>query len=370
MQRHLGAGRPLRVSALRSATWVAAVGWVPLLLCAAAQDRLMSPTSLEPFLSDAGVHARTLIAAPILTLGRAISYPQLSRMCAHFTRAGLISALDRARFDATLASTHRLEASRAAAFGAVLLAYLVVILVIATDPAVAAWHASGAAGLQGYSPAGWWHIIVTLPMLLVLLLGWLWRYLLWARLLWIVARLNLQLVPAHPDRAGGLEFVGYAVRAFAPACFALGVVVAGNLASRLAREALPLTAYRDAGLGLLTFVLVIFVAPLVVFARPLSAAWQRGIHEYGSFAHIVGQDFERKWLRGPRPQGPILERPDFSTLNDLYQATANVYSMRLVPLDLQSMGLLGVVTLVPIAVVAVSSLPLEVLGRFLVNLMF
>lgn len=370
MQRHVGGGRPVTFGALRSATWVAAVGWAPLLVLTAAQSHFPPLAGVDAFLADAGIHSRTLIAGPALALGRAIAYPQLSRMCAHFTQAGLITTLDRPRFDATLASTRRLEASAAAAFGALVLAYLLVVWVITTDPALPLWHAGGADGLRRYSPAGWWHLLVALPMLLMLLLGWLWRLLLWARLLWTVARFNLQLVPAHPDRAGGLKFVGYSVRSFAPAGFALGVIVAGSLANRLTRQELPLTVYRDAAAGLLAFVVLTFAAPLLVFMRPLSVAWQRGIHQYGSFAHIVGQSFERKWLRGPKPEEAALERPDFSTINDLYQCVANVYTMRLVPFDLQSLLVLGAATTLPIAVVTVSSLPVDVLGKFIVELMF
>ena len=118
MQRHLGGGRPVTFGGLRSATWVAAVGWVPLLVLSAAQSHFPPLAGVDAFLADAGVHARTLIAGPALALGRAIAYPQLSRMCAHFTQAGLITSLDRPRFDATLVSTRRLEASSAAALPA------------------------------------------------------------------------------------------------------------------------------------------------------------------------------------------------------------------------------------------------------------
>jgi hypothetical protein len=370
MQRHLGGRRPVAFGAVRSATWVAVVGWVPLLLLGSAQSRVPSLGGVEAFLGDAGIHSRALLAAPALVLGRAVSYPQLSRMCAHFTQAGLISRIERPRFEAALGSTRRLEASPVAAFAALGLAYLLVTWVITANPTLPAWHAGGADGLRHYSPAGWWHVLVTLPMLLMLLLGWLWRLFLWARLLWLVARFNLQLVPAHPDRAGGLKFVGYAVRSFAPAGFALGVIVAGTLANRLTRQALPLTVYRDAAMGLLAFAVLTFAAPLLVFIRPLSAAWQRGIHEYGSFAQSLGQSFERKWLRGAKPGEPALERPDFSAINDLFQCVANVYTMRLIPVDIQSLLVLGLATTLPIGVVAVSSLPVDVLGKFIVELMF
>ena len=70
-----------------------------------------------------------------------------------------------------------------------------------------AWHVSTVAGVEVYSPAGWWHALVSLPLLFVLLLGWIWRVLVWTRFLYLMAGLDLKLVPAHPDRTAGLRFV-------------------------------------------------------------------------------------------------------------------------------------------------------------------
>ena len=116
--------------------------------------------------------------------------------------------------------------------------------------------------------------------------------------------------------------------------------------------------------------MVLFGAPPLVFIRPLQAAWQRGIHRYGSFANGLGLRFERKWLCRPAVEEPALAAPDFSALNDLYQAVGNVYAMRVVPVDVQSIAVLGVATAMPILVVALTSLPLDVLGKFIRDLMF
>ncbi len=56
-----------------------------------------------------------------------------------------------------------------------------------------------------FSLAGWWHLLVSLPLLLILFFGWIWRLALWARFLFLMSRLNLRLIPAHPDNVGGLK---------------------------------------------------------------------------------------------------------------------------------------------------------------------
>src|SRR5262249_692825 len=55
---------------------------------------------------------------------------------------------------------------------------------------------------------------VSLPITHFTLLRWYLRLLIWFRFLWQVSRLNLHLVPTHPDRAAGLAFLGKSTYAF------------------------------------------------------------------------------------------------------------------------------------------------------------
>ena len=54
-----------------------------------------------------------------------------------------------------------------------------------------------------------------------------------SRFLWRLSRLNLNLIATHPDRAGGLGFLGQSAYAFGPILFAQGTMLAGLLASRV-----------------------------------------------------------------------------------------------------------------------------------------
>lgn len=354
----------------REALWAIGVGWLPLALLCAAQSTLQHGSGLAALFADRGIQCRALIAAPVLLLGRASAYAKLSKLCSHFLDADIISPEDRPRFEALMASTRRQESSVWAVIIAIVIAYSLVLLLVASDPALPAWHVGPTTWTLPYSPAGWWHVLVSLPMLIVLLLGWFWRLILWARLLWRASCSRLDLVAPHPDRSAGLKFVGYSVRAFAPVGFALGVIVAGALANSAARQELPLTTYRNAGAGLLLFVILVFSAPLLAFVRPLTAAWQRGIHDYGAFAQSLGQGFARKWLTGAKPDTLALGQQDFSALNDLYQSTGTVYTIRVLPIDTQSTLLLGVATVTPVLLVAASSLPLDVVGGFIAGVLF
>src|SRR5262245_63262595 len=126
----------------------------------------------------------------------------------HFVDAGLIKDADRPRFDAIIAQSQRLLISAQVEVLVVILAYLGMIIVIQTFPeqGIPPWHKAYGVRM-GYSWAGWWHALVSAPVGLILLLGWLWRIFVWGLFLFRVSRLDLDLVAAHPDLVGGLQFV-------------------------------------------------------------------------------------------------------------------------------------------------------------------
>ena len=206
-------------------------------------------------------------------------------------------------------------------------------------------------------------------MLLVLFLGSLWRVFLWARFLWLMSRLDLRLVAAHPDLAAGLKFVSYSIRAFSPVGLAIGVVAAGRMANGVLIHGEALYAHEPAVIGLVVFVTVVFCGPVTIFWGKLRQAWSDGVFRYGAIAGGMGRTFEHKWFDGRRISESALAVPDFSEVTDLYQFVGNVYLMKLVPMDAWSVVTLIVMTLLPMVPVALLSLPLDVvletLGNFL-----
>jgi hypothetical protein len=243
----------------------------------------------------------------------------------------------------------------------VALAYIVVAATIWSTPIeqVLAWHRSeGVSPI--YSPAGWWHMLVSLPLLLVLLLVWMARFALCVRLLWLISRLNLRLVASHPDQAAGLGFVGHSIRGFSAVALALTTIAAGKSAHLvLFGGGLP-TPQLAFNVGLLLSLAATFIAPLFVFTPIMMTTWRRATFEYGALAEQMGVAFEDKWLgREGRVDHTALEQPDFSSTTDLYQVVANIYAMRLIPIDFRSVAMYGVAMLLPFLPVAFLIVPLD-----------
>jgi hypothetical protein len=356
---------------LRRALAAALLGWFPLLVITALTPGPLHDASVASFTSDAAVVARSLIAAPLLVVAEVSCAPQLSATAQHFLSSGLVAKVDEARFAQAVVSTRTLLRTPLATVLMIALAYTLVLILLTNPLVLPIWQVAPAGALLGrLSLAGWWHALVSVPVVLVLVFGWVWRLLLWARLLWLMSRLDLQLVAAHPDHTAGLRFLGCSLRAFAPVGFALGVIVAGTAANNLLRQGAVPAQYALAAAWLAGAVSVLFCAPLFFFSGKLLRTWERAVLEYGGLADAMGREFQQVWLRGKALDKSALAAEDFSAVADLYACVSHVYDMRLVPLDLRSLLVLIGATLLPLGPLALVVLPGEVILSVVKDLLF
>ena len=371
LQQTLGLKAPSYPRSLQWACLAVLVGWVPLLILATIGGTLLLPE--KGFLADFAVHARSLLAVPILILAELVCTPRLNAIVRHFINTGLIAEADHGRFTQIIVSTLRLRDSNLTDVVLTALAYILVFTAVFSVPVTMLpdWYWKGTDVIGSRSLAGWWHSLVSLPLLAVLLFGWLWRVILWGRFLLLVSRVDLQLVPAHPDRAGGLMFLGSALQALCSIAFAIGVIAAGTVANLVVHDDVPLLDVRYTVGGLVIFNLIIFCLPFCVFGQRLFLARLRGVAEYGNLAGRVGREFERRWFdRGKVDYEGALERQDFSATTDLYQIAANVYAIRMVPLTLRDVVAVVLATLAPFVPVAFMALPFEVIFSSVTGMLF
>ena len=327
-----------------------AIGWLPLLLLTAIESVVRRDASFASFLSDFGVHARSLFAAPLFIAAEAYSLPRLSIIAAHFATSGVIAAKDAPAFTRAVVSTLRLRDSLRFEFLVVAVAASLIVTLSFRLPAdiFPAWQVAGAHA--GRTAAALWHEFVSVPILVVLVLGWLWRIFIWSRFLVLVSHLDLRLVAAHPDRAGGLGFLGLALEATSLLAFALGTIVAGTVANRV-MDGVSLFSFRYVLLAFVVVVALLFVSPLFAFTKKLIETFERGVLEYGALARSLGLQMERRWLNhAASPE--TLDANDFSATTDLYAVVANAYRVLPVPVSLRDIVVLVVATLLPFVPVA------------------
>lgn len=360
---------PIAPNATVRAVLTFGIAWIPLAVLVAIDIVLGRPGVLYSFVEDIGVHARYAIAAPLLVLGHVVCARRLGRIAYHFQVSGLLGEDDQRRVREALEATRRRVHSLWAEAVVILFVYSQVAVIVTLEPQIlrqAAWQVAPDAG--GLSPAGWWHGVVSVPLLLALLLGWLWRIANWAWFLRAVSQMNLRLVPAHPDQAGGLGFLAQSVRAFCIVGMGLGAIVAGRFGYIYRHDlATPFTNLLLIG-GVAALALTLAVGPLLFFMRPLMQSWRQGALEYGVLASEMGVQFERSWFSGD--ERPMLSEPDFSAAIDLYQVVSNVYSMRFIPVDPRSLLMLAAATLAPFVPAMFLSMPAQMVIGELKALLF
>ncbi|HEX5055479.1 MAG TPA: hypothetical protein VFX02_03175 [Gammaproteobacteria bacterium] len=337
------------------------ITWAPLVALTLAQSLVWGPEQIVSLLHGIETHIRYLIVAPLLVYADKQCAPALGAIVRHFVDTGIVPPHERARFENIISSTRRLLETPVAQVAVIVLAYLMAAAAVHSSmDQVPFWHQSS--GSLVFSPAGWWHVLVSIPLLLILFLGWVWRLALWARLLWGVSRLDLQLIAAHADGAAGLGFLGYSLRAFASVGLAFSSAAAARSVREVSQGAELSTLHNYFSLGWLVFLAILFAAPLLAFTPILINTWRRGIFEYGALARREGKVFERKWL-GPDAMidESALELQDFSATNDLYQIVSNVYAMRFFPLSLKDILILIAAMLLPFVPILLIAIPADMI---------
>ena len=130
------------------------------------------------------------------------------------------------------------------------------------------------------------------------MIRWYFRLFIWARFLWQVSRIPLRLMPLHPDRCGGLGFLGGVSYAFTPVLVAQGVVVAGTIGNRIFYAGATLVQFKLELIAIVAVMIFVVLGPSLVFSVQLAAAKRAGLREYGTLAHAYVREFDRKWMRG------------------------------------------------------------------------
>jgi hypothetical protein len=353
---------------------ISLLAWLPLLVLSVLEGRALRGTAAVPFLLDLEVHVRFLVTMPLLIAAELVVHRRMRPVVKLFLERQLIPASAMTRFDAVVASAFRLRNSVLAEVLLIAVVYVVGILIVWRQYVsldTATWYATPGPDGSTLSLAGMWYGYVSLPVFQFLLCRWYFRLFIWIRFLWQVSRIELSLIPTHPDHLGGLGFLSGTVYAFALLAVAHGALLAGVLANRIFFLGAELVAYKLEIGVMVVFVLCLLVGPLLVFAPQLAQAKRTALREYGTLAERYVRQFDAKWLRGGAPADePLVGSADIQSLADLSASYDVVRTMRIVPVTKDTILQLVVATLVPIVPLALTMMPLEELLKTLLGVLF
>lgn len=334
--------RDARLRTGRVAVILAVLTWMPLLVLAAIEGVAWGDAVHVPFVKDYLPYGQLLIAIPVLVLGELTVSRYLILALEGLRSPEVLDAPDLPALDTILESAIRCWRGHGVNFVILVLTFIAtgVSLWEAKEWLTGGWQVAG----DGMTMAGWWCLVISLPVMRFLALRWLWRIALWAWVLWRVSRLELNPRPAHPDRAGGLAFLGGAQAAFGVFVFAFGVQLSCLAADAVHFRGAVLTAFRGEIVTFVVITVVVLLLPLLVFAPKLVRAREQHLLFLSGSAHRAAGDVARKLeatKTGELPSEAVSGLSDFGALYE------NARLMRPVPLEIRHVVMLVLAAVLP-----------------------
>jgi hypothetical protein len=334
--------------------------WVPLAVLSLAQGHFLGGTKLT-FLGDIETHVRFLVSVPLLILAETVVYQRIRPIVRNFLERQVVTREDIPKFYAVVNSAVRIQNSFIAE-----IALLVFVFTAGTwiwrhqiPLDFASWYAFSQGGHLHLTMAGYWLAFVSVPVFQFILLHWYMKFLIWFWFLLRVSRLKLHLPALHPDRAGGIGFVGKSSLGFAPLLFAQSALLSGQIADRIFYNGESLFASKMTILGFAVSTVVVALAPLCSVMPQLIQAKREGLGKYSVFASQYVLNFDQRWLQGKADDEQMLGSGDIQSLADLSNSFDVVRGMRLLPISARDVVLLFVVSVAPFLPLLLTVMPLD-----------
>jgi hypothetical protein len=344
----------------RLAVLLPMVTWLPL-LAIAMLDWSRSGRLPRAFL-DYALHARLLVGIPLLVLAERSLHLRTTRCLDRFVDGGWAEEGEDGVASCTARANHALAATapELVTLGLALIGSQVVIWGLGESLGVARGRPAGDA--NGWSLFIAWYGVVALPLYQFLLYRSLWRWLVWARLLWGLSRLRVRPIASHPDRHGGLGFLAEPSVAFAVVVGAMAAVQSAVWADRITFRHVELTSLRWEMVLFLALEVALTVGPLLFFAPRLWRARFEAIRDYDRLATDYTRLFQARWIDRRDTDG-LLGSQDIQALADLGTAYQVVGGMRPVPFGRRTLVIVVAAVVLPIVPLALMTVPLVELVR-------
>jgi hypothetical protein len=303
------------------------------------------------------VNARFLVALPLLEFAEVFLAMSLGVQVRQFFSSGIVRQ-QQARVEEILASIqkwHQSTISEIALF-VIAVAASVTLRFILLKAVGSSWERQA----DVITVAGWWHMLVSLPLLYFFLLRAVWVFLLWTVFLFRVSREDLQLTASHPDHAGGLGFLGWGLACFAPTIIALSTVMSAGFAFEIYHRGETLDSLKYHVIIYVLLIVIIMHLPVIPFAGRLSLYRYRGLLEFSNLAMRHDRAFDEKWIQPQsKNQEKILGTTDAMSLIGIAGAYEHIQSMRVIPWDSKAIMAIAISAAIPMLPLVGTEIPFK-----------
>ena len=352
----------------RAAIGLAMLAWLVPAMFVILQSVFDSHYSGWSYFTDSMAYTRYLIAILVLIATERYADSRTLMLVDQFRDARIVSDDSLSGFTSALDAADRRSSSRI-----VELCILTAAIVWSTITAQfsvehlgSSWMGAQVDNQVVLSWAGEAARLFSNSLFLFLVMRWIWRFFVWALLLYRISQLPLQLTPQNSDRAAGLGFLSIYPSVFTGLVFAMSCVVASAFLHEL-----DITQYQPSAVWFalalwLVIILILFIGPLLVFYPMLYRVREQALLDYGSLTNQHHLAFNQKWIDEESNGADMVGTTDPSTATDLNACMQAVRDMHLIPVDFPAVMQLVIAAGLPMLTVVVREVPLkEVLKWFL-----
>jgi len=360
-QRKLHIAPQEGLGVVRRALFFALLTWLPIMIWAVLNDRLVHVNTGEPLFKHFGIHIRCLFAIPLFILAEAMARNVLHQIVGRFQEHNIVSETQRTAFTNILNDMARLrDASIPWIFVIALALAWILSHPVHPDSHDMSWAAAGA----DFGFGGWWFLYVAKPVFLVLLLGWFWRIVLVILLFHRIAQLELSLVPSHPDRCGGLGFL----KKLPMALFLVTLAVSSIVASRWMHDALyhgqTLASLKAPAAVFVVVWVAVMLLPLMFFAPRIATMKREALLSYGALIGAQGRLVHQRWILGQNVKsesgaGDILDAPELGPVVDISAIYNAVEKVTPFPIGKSTIMMVLIPILLPMLFIILNEIPLR-----------
>jgi hypothetical protein len=353
---------------------ISLLAWLPLMLLSLIDGTAWGGVGV-PFLYDIETQIRFLVVLPLFIAAELLVHQRLRLVVGQFIERDIITEDVLPRFREVIASAMKLRNS--VSIELILLVFIfvgghyiwtAVSGITKSITGTGTWYGTVSEGSTKLSAAGYWYIFVGRPLFQFIMVRWYFRLFIWARFLYQSSRLELNLIPTHPDRAAGLGFLGVSIMAFAPLLMAHGAMLAGLMANPIFFLGAKLIDFKMEIVGGVLFLMLMTLGPLLVFSPRLLQAKRTGLREYGLLASRYVSEFDLKWVRGgAATDEQLIGSGDIQSLADLGNSFQVIREIKPFPFSRDTVVQLVVITLLPVAPLVLTMIPLEELLNKLIG---
>jgi hypothetical protein len=353
------------------------ISWLPLLILSLIESTAINPSIKISFLLDFVIYIRVFAVIPLLFAAERILRLIIFKSLSHFIESGIVAGNNIEEYQVNLKYFGKHTDSGIINFIIIVIAYAIVIWGWSNiwkyydmTSSLTSWQFSQ--NMKGQlSLSGYWYAFITIPIYLFFFSKLLWKFLLWAIILFKISKMHLNLFPTDPDRSGGLGFIGHNQVFFGILGFIQSSIFSAEIANKVLYSDMVIEDFKFIILGYVLLFTFILIFPMFFFVRKLSLTKLGGILDYGVASHKYVSGFHDKWVNGNNPEGEkLLGSADIQSLADLSNSYGIVKTMIPVPIDLRKVITLILIISVPFSPLILFVIPFNELFKALANFVF